>query len=300
MTTDSPMTNEPTLPPDAAEISTSLDVMERAATALTVETPADYAYVAEQVKKANDYAKALEEKRMELTRPLDQLKKQWMALFEPRTAAANRIVGILKSKLLAFDQEQERKRRAAEEEARRKREEEERRAAEQARREREEIERREREAREAAAAERRAAEQRAAAAAADERARRQAEADAAAARQREQDAAEQAARDREALRQREEAQRFMPAPVAAEHVPAAPKVSGVSKRTTWKVKSVDLRALIIGAAKALEAGDDSLLPLLVPATVELNKRVRALGEHTRIPGVFVEPESNLAVGRGRK
>lgn len=295
MTTNNDAAIQPTLPRDAAAIETSLAVMESAAHGMVIETTADYEFVAGEVKRANEYAKALEAKRMELTRPLDNLKAQWMALFEPRTSAAKRVVEILKGKLLAFEQGQARLRREAEAKARAEREAEERARAEAARREREEIERREREARAAAEAERLEA-QRKAAQASDEIARKRAEQEAEQALQRERDALEQAALEREALRQKQEAEQFTPSSVIAEHVPAAPKVSGVSKRVTWRVADIDLKTLVIHAAAAAAKGDESLLALLKADSAAIGKRVRAMGEHARIPGVTVEAAESLAVG----
>lgn len=71
---------------------------------------------------------------------------------------------------------------------------------------------------------------------------------------------------------------------------APTKIAGISQRTSWKVKKVDLRTLVEAAAK-----DPDLLVYLKADEVEIGKVVRALRDRHRIPGVTAEEVTGLSV-----
>lgn len=128
--------------------------------------------------------------------------------------------------------------------------------------------------------------------------------------EREKAAAEQRQRDEAARKEREklEAQlakaatpakqeaimaRIDEAAVSHTAVAVAPvKVSGVATRTRWKVRSIDLPALVKAAA-----ANPKLLQYLAPVEAELNKLGVALGPNAEVPGVVFEEVDSLAVSR---
>lgn len=78
------------------------------------------------------------------------------------------------------------------------------------------------------------------------------------------------------------------------HVASAPKLTGVNTRANWKVKSVDLGALVTEAAKRLAAGDDSYLAYLDVNTTAINGVVKAMKDRTSIVGVAVHNDVGLS------
>lgn len=76
----------------------------------------------------------------------------------------------------------------------------------------------------------------------------------------------------------------------AQNVVAAKKVGGISQRSTYKVKSIDLSELV----KAAAANPD-LLVYLQPNKVQINKEVRAMRERFKVPGIATEEAFGLSV-----
>lgn len=75
------------------------------------------------------------------------------------------------------------------------------------------------------------------------------------------------------------------------------KASGVSTRRTWKAASIDLRALVLGVAKAIEEGSeraDELLSYLQANESALNATAKGLKGAARVPGVVFGEVANLA------
>ena len=90
-----------------------------------------------------------------------------------------------------------------------------------------------------------------------------------------------------------------PAPLA---VQSAARASGVSSRKTWKFQSIDRLQLVLGIATAHAAGDqdkvDQLLAYIQVDESALNRVAGALKGAARVPGVtFHEVESLAASGR---
>lgn len=77
-------------------------------------------------------------------------------------------------------------------------------------------------------------------------------------------------------------------------VPAT-KAKGITTRENWKAEIVDLKALVVAAGKASEAGDDNLLGYLCADTKALGSVARALKGAARIPGVRIYCEELLSV-----
>jgi hypothetical protein len=78
------------------------------------------------------------------------------------------------------------------------------------------------------------------------------------------------------------------------HVERAAKLTGVNTRANWKVRSIDLAALVTEAAKRLAAGDDSYLAYLEANTTAINGVVKAMKDRTSIAGVAVHNDVGLS------
>lgn len=246
--------------PAVQAVTAEVDDLASYAQNYVVRTAEEYAAGADDLKRVKAAQKKLEETRTGMTGPLNASLKRINDFFR---APADRLATIertIKSKLVAYADEQERLRR-----------EEQRKLEEAARREREKIEAQareaERKAREKAEADRRAAEEAAAAGRAEEAARLAAKAAAT-----EQKAAEKV----DAIDQRAAA---VVAPVV---VREAPKVAGVATREVWKF--------------AIE--NPALVPreYLVVDEARIRKVVAALKGDTTIPGVRVYAERQIAAG----
>lgn len=134
------------IPADVAQDIAASHPLVEAAHALTVDSGDAYAAAGAQIREIARMRKVLEEKRLSMTRPLDQTKKEIMALFKHPDDSLGEAEGIISRKMLAYKAEQDRARREAEAAA-----------AEAARKERERLEK------QAAAAVRRGQEEKAAA-----------------------------------------------------------------------------------------------------------------------------------------
>lgn len=78
------------------------------------------------------------------------------------------------------------------------------------------------------------------------------------------------------------------------HVERAAKLTGVNTRANWKVKAIDLRALVLEAAKRVQAGDESYLAYLEVNTTAINGVVKAMKDRTNIAGVTVHNDVGLS------
>jgi len=80
--------------------------------------------------------------------------------------------------------------------------------------------------------------------------------------------------------------------VVAATEPAAPKITGTSSRGTWKVKTIDVSALIAAAATNLH-----LHAYLLPNEQALNAFARAAKSAATVPGVVFEEVRTIAAPR---
>lgn len=286
--------------PDADAISAGPNAILRMAESFAITSAEDYSLAAEELRAANAKLKALEERRLTITRPMDAAKKAVMDLFAGPTAALEKAVGIYKRSMLAYTAEQERiaaeakrkaeeeaaaERRRLEEEARKVREaaEAEQRRAAQAEAERQAAARAEHErlAREAAEAKARGdaeAEEKAGA-----EAQRQREADAAAAAQAAQHAAIAAQNAASEVAALEQVAQVIVAPVVAVQ---AVKAAGISTAKGHDFEVENLVALIKDVAAKVD-GQPGLASVLMPDTVRLRALVKALGPNLGLAGVRV-------------
>jgi len=293
------MTTDNILAPIAAlALPDSAALTGRAAQALsfiesfTIDSQEAYELAGEELQAIKARAKTLETQRTGLTVPLNNVLRGINDLFRGPADLLIKGEGMLKTKMLAWQSEQERiaaeVRRAAEAVA----------AAE-----------RQRLADEAAARQREAeAQARAAAtaAAAQAEAQRQAEAaiaagnaEAAAAARRESEAQAQAVALAQAATQRAQAEAQAAATesqlvTASALVAAAPKAAGISTSTKIDFDVTSLRLLVayIATGKVYEEGDPALahpelLGLLAADTVRLRAYVKGLGKACNLPGVRV-------------
>ena len=248
-----------TATPELEAEAASVDTMVTWAEQLAIATATDYEKAGEGLRRIKARAKELDEKRKELTLPLDALKKKWMDWFRTPLAKLEQAEIAVKRHMITFQEEQERIRREAE-----------RQAAEAARKERERMDREAAVLAERARKDAAAAEARAAALAADGKPER-AEALRAAAAEKEQSRAADVA----ALQM---ASACMPvAPVI--DIPRA-EATGTGMRENWKFEITDInqipREYLMVDEKAIGAV------------------VRALKGRASIPGVRVYSEKIIA------
>lgn len=318
-----------TAPPEVSRAMTAANAMYETATTLVIDGPAMYQAAGADLVDLRSRWKAIEAQRVHLKEPFLEGGRRIDAFFKVPLDRLAEAADVVKSRMIEFKDEQDRIAAEAREK------EEARIRAEQAELERQQAEAAERQrqarleaeaaqaAADAAAAEAQAksdaaqakakAEAAAARAAGDKAAADKADAEAAEARAKAEAEAEAArleaeavqaraqAEDLAAQQQADEAQAAMdlaavapPAPV----VQSSAKASGVSGRKTWKIKTVDKRALVIAAGKAAEAGDDSMLAFLDVNESALNGIAKALKGAARVAGVVFGEFTGLAV-RGR-
>lgn len=256
MTTDSILAPVAALTvPDSARMTASAQGALAFIQSMQVVDAETYGFAADELKAIKTKAKQIEDQRTGITGPLNKVLKAVNDLFRGPTELLEQAEKIVKNKMLAYDQEQERI--AAE--ARRK-------------------------AEEAAATERKRL--------ADEAAARQAEADAQARAAAEAKAAgdAQAAALATAAAQRAQAEAQAAAEtsqmVVATPVATAPtKVAGVSTSKKIEFEVVSLHDLVKHIAEHPE-----LLNLVVADSVRLRAYVKGLGMSCRLPGVRVFEE----------
>lgn len=280
------------LTPTAKASATRLSILLAGAEAVVIEDDDTYQLVSQQGQDVAALKKALEEDRLQITRPMDEAKRQVMARYAPHLDKAERILTLLREKLGAYQQRRRREREEAERKARDEAAKRDREQREAEQRQRDEADRKAREIREAADRER-AERERAiqdAAKAGDFGTVSELAADL--------DQAEQRVEAQVAEIQREPVQQeFIPReqPVAP-YVPPAPKVKGVSTRTNWKAECTSLRDLVIAAGKAAERGDDTLLAYLQANAVAMSGVARSTKGAVKIPGVRIWDEASMAFG----
>lgn len=245
--------------PNGAEMARSASAALSIAKEWTINDAEDYDMAADELKAIKSKAKALEDRRKEITKPLDASKKSVMDLFREPLELLAQAESVIKRAMLTWQQEQERIRRA-----------------EQARLEAEAKAERERLAKEAAARE---AEARAKAAEAE----RLASAGDAIAAAELAESAQQALFEADVQR---ETAALVTAPVAKV---AEAKAAGVSTRETWKAEVTDKAALI-----AHVAANPQFSGLLTVDQSALNALARSLKSSLTLPGVRVYAEQTLA------
>lgn len=266
--------------PDAATMTSRA---ERALTFIEqfeIATAEDYALAADELKSIKTRANQIEAQRTSITGPLNQALKAINALFGGPARLLDQAEIILKRKMLAWQQEQERiaaAERAKAEAA----------AAAERKRLADEAAARQAEAEAQARAAEAAAKAQAQAQAAAEAAQAAGDAQAAAAAQREAQAQAQTAQLAQAATQRAQAEAAT-ATTTAQLVVAAPvvapvaKTAGISTAKKLDFEVVDLHALVKHIAQHPE-----LLSLLSPDSVRLRAYVRGLGTACALPGVRV-------------
>lgn len=127
--------NEQTLQPITITVDPTKDIIaiqSEAGKAMTlaqayeIDSPETYSMAGTDLQAIKSRLKAVDEQRKSITRPLDEAKRAIMALFEAPTKFLTDAESLLKSKMLAFNDEQERKQRVLqaelEEKARKERE----------------------------------------------------------------------------------------------------------------------------------------------------------------------------------
>jgi hypothetical protein len=99
--------------PDQAALSRTADSALALVESFEVVDSATYEIGAEELKAIKAKATSLEEQRKAITAPLDAAKKQVMDLFRNPVELLGKAEAILKGKLLAYQQEEQRKAREA-------------------------------------------------------------------------------------------------------------------------------------------------------------------------------------------
>lgn len=263
---------------------------------MIVDSSTMYGIAADEVAAAKAMKRTLNEERLELTRPLDELKAKLMDKYRPALECCDQVITALEPKMLIYRNEQ--KRIADEERARAEAV-----AAEARKRLEEEAREIQRKADEAAreVREKLEAEQRVA------RAKAQAEADALAAAGKAKEAEEATARaeaeaweraqaagraaaalreqaEREAEDRRKTADLVLAAPV----VTATPEAKGTSVRTTWKARVDDK-----GKFVAFVAAHPEFIELLDVNEASLNAMARSLKKNLRFDGVTAYEDQGI-------
>lgn len=243
--------------PNSQELIANAQGLLSTAQAVIVNDAGSYALAATDRQTIKGRIKALNDRRLEITRPLDDAKKSIMALFNVPIELLTKADDAIRVKLLAFDAEQERKRQAEEARLR-------------------EIARKEQERLQAAAreAERKAAEK---------AAELKRQADEAAAAGRAAEAAKLAARAETVTEKAAEKADDLLAQSASIPTPIvhaeAVKVAGMARVTTWKARVVDA----------------ALVPreYLIVNEAALQKVAAATKGAIQIPGVEMYPDHSL-------
>lgn len=255
---------------------------------LTITSQEDLREAADELARIKGRIKDLTDMRMSITRPIDEAKKNAMAVFAGPTQVLEQAESILKATIGTYQAEQERIQReaqaAAEREARRQRDEAERQAQAAEAAARAEAERIQREADEKAAALKAEAEAAAASGNQEQAAALQAQAEhvtSAAVAQVEEVQEEAAA---VVTAKQMEAEVVMPVVVA----PALTKVAGLSSATKWKGRVIDKRALVEAALT-----DDTLFALIDINESRLNSLSRTLNGAATKPGIEFYPDTTI-------
>lgn len=288
--------NDVSLPLEPALLSPAQRML-REIEGMVIDADSMYDIAGGELARVKGAYKKLETERMDLTRPLDEVKKKIMARFSPALETLAAAEGALKSKMLTYHTEREAKAKAEQERQE---------AAARAERQRLEAEAAEveRKAQAEAAARRKVEEEAAAAAHAKARAEAQALADAgrekeaalaqeraeidAIARKEAVDRAEAEARERaeadaQALRE------TAAVVVAAPSTTMVPRAIGTSVKTTCKARVFDKLALIKHVAATPQFEN-----LLEVNESGLNALARSLKKNLNLPGVEVYEDRGLS------
>jgi hypothetical protein len=273
----------------------------RAAQVFTIESDADYELAARNAQQLATIGKDAEERRLGITRPMDEAKRKVMELFAHIVDPASQAVALYKRAMIGW----QRKKQAEADEAERKAKAA---AALLAQQQREEADRLQREADERAKRDRDEANAKADA----ERAAAQAqmsEAVAAGDRVKAQEAAatldvvdeahqetlrvvDERRQDDVDFAQQLASTRVTPLAISA---PPAPKVKGVAAPKRWKANVVDRIAFIKYAAERAAAGDLSMCSMLDVDESALNKYAGATAGVAKVPGIEFFEDVNISL-----
>lgn len=95
--------------PDSAEINKAAAAALALVESFDVVDAATYEIAGDELKSIKAKAASLDERRKAITKPLDEAKKSIMDLFRGPVELLGKAEGILKGKMIAFQQEQDRK-----------------------------------------------------------------------------------------------------------------------------------------------------------------------------------------------
>lgn len=246
--------------PDQAKMLTGAQHVLSVITDTVIDSPFMYEAATDEVRSITARKKALNEQRLAITRPLDEAKKQVMALFDPALTLLDEADKIIRGKMISYTSEQERLRKI-----------------EQARLDAIAAEERRKQQEEAEAARKVAAEAQARADAAAEAGNMQAAAAA-------MEVAEQSA---SAAATAEMVAAVIVAPTA---VSAAPQVKGVSGAKVWRGEVTDKAALV-----RYVAAHPEFLDLIEPNTTAINQIAKAMKQACPVEGIRVFQDQQLRV-----
>jgi len=249
-------------------------VLAQEALTLVIATPADYTTAATRRKVLNAEVKQIEELRMSITRPLDEAKKNVMAMFKPAVDSRNEALKVFDNKITSYAAAQEA-------EAKRKRDD-----AEKALRDEQE-----RQHRLAQEAQRREEQQRA-----EAEAKRKAAADAKNAEERKKLEAEAARLDKLAQQNAERAEQRQETaesidPTAVNVATANLDVAGVKLPKPWKGRITNLNAVLRQVADGKLA-----LKVEIPQK-QIDDLARALKDTLKIEGLEFYQDSRVSSSR---
>ena len=219
--------------PDEALFKSSEDMLKHVSL-WDIKTSENAVAAGEDLKRVKGLAKQVNEKRLAITRPLNDALKEVNALFKPAQDWLKQAESLLKGKILAFQAEQDRIARELQAKA-----------DADARKERESLERKAR-------------------------------------------LAELVRKPEKAEEIREEAETKV-APVVTS---AAPKISGVVRRETWKAEVTDKQALV----RHIIERQPALLVLIKIDQSLLNARAREMKDKFDLPGAKAVKEASIAAG----
>jgi uncharacterized protein (UPF0335 family) len=251
------------LTPDEAQLTASAERQLALAKAYRITSNELYTVAADDLKAIKSRINELDVERKKITKPLDDAKAAVMSLFRRPVEALQEAERIIKTSMLAFDNEQERIRKQEQDRLL-------------------EIQRAAAQKAEAEAKEARRIAAEATAAAAN--AKTEDDRKAAEARLAEAGALEEAAATQQA------ALAVAPAPIVAMNTA---KVAGIARKTTWRGECFDKLALV----KAVAEGKAPITLLDVNDSA-LNQMARAMKETLSYPGCRALEEKGIASSRG--
>lgn len=107
------------VPQEVSSVAVGSDAILVAARAYEVESEVSFQVADEIQAQLKAEAKAINDKRMEFTRPIDAIKKKWMDFFAPAVDARNEAVKVYQQKMSAFRAAERQKSEAAQRETER-------------------------------------------------------------------------------------------------------------------------------------------------------------------------------------